>query len=182
MGVDPAARSQLDNVAKNLVVTWSSSARQDGEISRTARDCFEGAVAIRYNLADVQPLHFVDVLQGYVGHHYMTLCHIDESRRCFFGMIVSLILCGVLTVCQCVLELSSSLRSMISSSNGQSPSSTLTHPWLVKQHAAGHFALKNGWTGETACHAPWCPISEKVFQHICLLIHLISIAQTSFVY
>lgn len=46
MGVDPAARSLLDSVAKNLVITWASSARQDGETSRTARDCFEGAVAI----------------------------------------------------------------------------------------------------------------------------------------
>lgn len=72
MGFDPAARSQLDNVAKDLVITWASSARQDGETSRTARDCFEGAVAIRYILDDVQPLHICSRVKGYVGHHYVT--------------------------------------------------------------------------------------------------------------
>ena len=56
MGVHSGAPSQLDAVAKNLVITWASSGIQDGEVSRAARGCFEGATAVRYILAAVHPV------------------------------------------------------------------------------------------------------------------------------
>lgn len=39
--------SHVDGVAKNLVNNWASSALHDGGVSSAARECFEGATAIR---------------------------------------------------------------------------------------------------------------------------------------
>lgn len=55
MGADSAAQTHLDKVARDLVITWASSALQDEEASRRARECFEGALAMRYFLAALHP-------------------------------------------------------------------------------------------------------------------------------